>query len=144
MYRGRVWRCRQTGREFNGNGSAFDAPRFAGLRALSLIPTVLVVGAYEHTHAFGGQLPIPFLSMFASVVVAAVVGGRLIGVVAAGLTAIEIVHAYFLGIGPAALTHTRGSETYPEEHLARRTLPSRHNALYSSSTCSPWRMRRIA
>lgn len=82
------------------------SPGIAGLRAFCLVPIVIVIGAYEYTHAFGGQMPIPFLAMFASIIVAAVAGGRWFGVIAASLTSVEIVRCYFLGIGPPALTGT--------------------------------------
>ncbi len=79
------------------------------LRVLGLLPVILIIGRYEYTHAFGGTMPIPFIAMFAAVVVAAIVGGRLTGLTAGLLVAGEVLHCHLRGIGPAPLTALPGN-----------------------------------
>ncbi len=77
------------------------------LRLLTgLIPSILVLAGLIYAQAVGASFPVPFLSLLATVIIAAAAGGRPGGLIAGLSGSLFIFYSHTVGFGPATLTGT--------------------------------------
>ena len=76
------------------------------MAVLSTVPTILTVGSAEIGRLFDLMLPVPFLTILASVTFAGAVGGRVPGLISGSIASLFVVHA---GISGTELEKLHGS-----------------------------------
>ncbi|MGY3436806.1 ATP-binding protein [Marinovum sp. KMM 9879] len=70
---------------------------------LSVVPAMIVLVGIELRHTTGLLIPVPYVCLMASVLFAGYLGGRLGGLIAGMMAAANVLHVYWVGIGPVTL-----------------------------------------